>query len=254
MRNFSLITATCALPSCTGARRSNSNRDNAATANSLGGAYLRMGNAAECGRPIHPRRCVRERKCRLPFQSRKRGIHAPARFERGLERGYSGSARRALAEFRAASRLSPNDVEYARAYAETFYGVPNPDWADGRVGLETRPRPSPRTKEILLTIATRPDQLETRATRTRRAAVWPNSPTSRCDDELEAPESTGQKADRLVAPRAQFDLDFDRVEINRDRITPPRLRFLIGRLWPASSNCGNAPLIVFVWVASYQFR
>ena len=38
--------------------------------------------------------------------------------------------RHALAEFRTASRLSPNDVEYARAYAETFYAMPDPDWAE----------------------------------------------------------------------------------------------------------------------------
>jgi cytochrome c-type biogenesis protein CcmH/NrfG len=37
---------------------------------------------------------------------------------------------RALAEFREASRLSPNDLDYARAYAETFYGVPDADWSE----------------------------------------------------------------------------------------------------------------------------
>jgi len=36
--------------------------------------------------------------------------------------------RRALAEFREASRLSPRDMEYARAYAESFYGTPDADW------------------------------------------------------------------------------------------------------------------------------
>jgi cytochrome c-type biogenesis protein CcmH/NrfG len=38
--------------------------------------------------------------------------------------------RHALAEFRTASRLSPHDAEYARAYAETFYVIPDPDWAE----------------------------------------------------------------------------------------------------------------------------
>ena len=35
----------------------------------------------------------------------------------------------ALADFAAASRLAPLNPEYARAYAETFYSVPQPDWS-----------------------------------------------------------------------------------------------------------------------------
>ena len=34
----------------------------------------------------------------------------------------------ALAQFRLARDLAPGSMEYARAYAETFYGVPDPDW------------------------------------------------------------------------------------------------------------------------------
>ena len=34
----------------------------------------------------------------------------------------------ALSHFAAATRLDPLNAEYARAYAETFYSVPNPDW------------------------------------------------------------------------------------------------------------------------------
>jgi hypothetical protein len=44
--------------------------------------------------------------------------------------------RLALAEFREVSRLSPSDVEYARAYAETLYGVPNPDWWEAAAAWE----------------------------------------------------------------------------------------------------------------------
>ncbi len=39
--------------------------------------------------------------------------------------------RESLAQFRRASELAADDVEFARAYAETFYGLPNPDWAEG---------------------------------------------------------------------------------------------------------------------------
>lgn len=35
----------------------------------------------------------------------------------------------ALAHFAAAARLAPENADYARAYAETFYGAPKPDWA-----------------------------------------------------------------------------------------------------------------------------
>ena len=34
----------------------------------------------------------------------------------------------ALAHFAAASRLAPLNADYARAYAETFYSLPKPDW------------------------------------------------------------------------------------------------------------------------------
>lgn len=36
--------------------------------------------------------------------------------------------RRALSNFAEASRLAPANAEYARAYAETFYSVSDPDW------------------------------------------------------------------------------------------------------------------------------
>ncbi len=36
--------------------------------------------------------------------------------------------RGALAHFSDASRLAPKNLEYARAYAETFYAISNPDW------------------------------------------------------------------------------------------------------------------------------
>ena len=61
--------------------------------------------------------------------------------------------RRALVEFRTASRLSPNDVEYARAYAETFYGVPDPDWAEAEVAWKHVLALSPRGDFAYLQLA-----------------------------------------------------------------------------------------------------
>jgi cytochrome c-type biogenesis protein CcmH/NrfG len=43
---------------------------------------------------------------------------------------------RALFEFREASRLAPMNLEYARAYAETFYGMPNPDWEEAEIAWQ----------------------------------------------------------------------------------------------------------------------
>src|SRR6266480_1810629 len=43
---------------------------------------------------------------------------------------------RALFQFREASRLAPMNAEYARAYAETFYGMPNPDWKEAEVAWQ----------------------------------------------------------------------------------------------------------------------
>jgi cytochrome c-type biogenesis protein CcmH/NrfG len=43
---------------------------------------------------------------------------------------------RALFQFREASRLAPTEIEYARAYAETFYGMPNPDWNEAQVAWQ----------------------------------------------------------------------------------------------------------------------
>ncbi|PYX05623.1 MAG: hypothetical protein DMG88_20915 [Acidobacteria bacterium] len=43
---------------------------------------------------------------------------------------------RALFQFREASRLAPTDLEYARAYAETFYGMPNPDWEEAQIAWQ----------------------------------------------------------------------------------------------------------------------
>src|SRR5438552_17391217 len=43
---------------------------------------------------------------------------------------------RALFQFREASRLAPTDLEYARAYAETFYGMPKTDGKEAQVAWQ----------------------------------------------------------------------------------------------------------------------
>jgi Tfp pilus assembly protein PilF len=102
---------------------------NAATANSLGGAYLRMGRAAESAEQF--RRAIRLERGNAAYHFNLANVEFMLRRELSVawQIEISDLLRRALTEFREASRLSPNDAEYARAYAETFYAVPNADWS-----------------------------------------------------------------------------------------------------------------------------
>ena len=53
--------------------------------------------------------------------------------------------RHSLANFAEASRLAPLNAEYARAYAETFYNLPNPDWKAALAAWQYFAGISPRT-------------------------------------------------------------------------------------------------------------
>src|ERR1051325_9589301 len=103
---------------------------NAATANSLGGAYLRMGRAAESAEQFS--RAIELAGGNAAYHFNLANVEFMLRHE--LKAAWNVEMpevlRRALAEFRTASELSPDDLEYARAYAETFYGLPDPDWAE----------------------------------------------------------------------------------------------------------------------------
>jgi tetratricopeptide (TPR) repeat protein len=105
---------------------------NAEAASSLGGAYLRIGR-------------VREAAEQFLLAVRSESNNPDYHFDLGnvefLFRSDLTAAwkidsaellQRSLFQFREASRLAPTDVEYARAYAETFYGMPNPDWKEAQ--------------------------------------------------------------------------------------------------------------------------
>jgi tetratricopeptide (TPR) repeat protein len=104
--------------------------ENDAVANSLGGAYLRMGRAADSAEQF-------ARAIELAGENAAYHFNL-ANVEFMLRHDLSAAwrvnepdlLRRALAEFREASRFSPRDMEYARAYAESFYGMPDPDWSE----------------------------------------------------------------------------------------------------------------------------
>ena len=110
--------------------------ENAEAANSLGGAYLRIGR-------------VREAAEQFLLAVRSESDNPDYHFDLGnveflLRRDLTAAwkidsaelLRRALFQFREASRLAPTDVEYARAYAETFYGIPNPDWKEAQIAWQ----------------------------------------------------------------------------------------------------------------------
>ena len=103
---------------------------NAAIANSLGGAYLRMGKAAASAAQFA--RAIGLESDNAAYHFNLANVEFMLRHDltAAWKMEMPNLLRLALAEFREASRLSPNDVEYARAYAETFYGMPNPDWAE----------------------------------------------------------------------------------------------------------------------------
>ncbi|MGI8432694.1 MAG: hypothetical protein ACR2MW_10460 [Chthoniobacterales bacterium] len=103
---------------------------NGAIANSLGGAYLRMGRAAEsAGQFQRAVNCAGEVAA---YHYNLGNVEFVLRHDltAAWKIDDADLLRKALLEFRAASRLSPNDMEYARGYAETFYALPDPDWAE----------------------------------------------------------------------------------------------------------------------------
>ena len=110
--------------------------ENGEAANSLGGAYLRMGR-------------VRQAAEQFLLAVRSESDNPDYHFDLGnvefvLRRDLTAAwkidsaelLQRALFQFREASRLAPTDLEYARAYAETFYGIPNPDWEQAQVAWQ----------------------------------------------------------------------------------------------------------------------
>jgi Tfp pilus assembly protein PilF len=110
--------------------------DNGEAANSLGGAYLRMGRVREAARQF---------LLAVRFESDNPDYHFDLGnvefvFRRDLTAAWKIDSaellERALFQFREASRLAPTDREYARAYAETFYGMPNPDWSEAQVAWQ----------------------------------------------------------------------------------------------------------------------
>ena len=110
--------------------------DNGEAANSLGGAYLRMGRVREAAEQFLL--AVHSETDNPDYHLDLGNVEFV--FRRDLTAAWKIDSeellQRALFQFREASRLAPTDPEYARAYAETFYGMPNPDWSEAQVAWQ----------------------------------------------------------------------------------------------------------------------
>ena len=109
---------------------------NAEAANSLGGAYLKMYRFPEAAAQF---------LLAVGSESDNAAYHFDLAnveflFRRDLTAAWKIDSaellQRALFQYREASRLAPTNLEYARAYAETFYGMPKPDWEEAQIAWQ----------------------------------------------------------------------------------------------------------------------
>jgi len=109
---------------------------NAETANSLGVAYLGLGRVPDAAEQF--RLAIHSEAANSLYHFNLANVEFVLR--RDLTAAWKIDSaellQRALFEFREASRLAPMNLEYARAYAETFYGMPNPAWEDAQIAWQ----------------------------------------------------------------------------------------------------------------------
>ena len=110
--------------------------ENAEAASSLGGAYLRIGRVREAAEQFLL--AVRSESNNPDYHLDLGNVEFMFRSDLTAAWKIDSAEllQRALFQFREASRLAPMDLEYARAYAETFYGMPNPDWKEAQVAWQ----------------------------------------------------------------------------------------------------------------------
>ncbi|MGI8890592.1 MAG: hypothetical protein ACR2G0_07395 [Chthoniobacterales bacterium] len=123
--------------------------EDASIANSLGGAFLRMGRAAESAAQFE--RAVRLDGANAAYHFNLANVEFMLRHDLAAawKIDLPQILQQALAEFREASRLAPRRVEYARAYAETFYGVPGADWAEAEAAWKHVLSLSPEGRDFI---------------------------------------------------------------------------------------------------------
>ena len=110
--------------------------DNGEAANRLGGAYLREGRVREAAEQFLL--AVHSESGNPDYHFDLGNVEFV--FRRDLTAAWRIDSaellQRALFQFREASRLATTNLEYAGAYAETFYGMPNPDWEEARIAWQ----------------------------------------------------------------------------------------------------------------------
>jgi cytochrome c-type biogenesis protein CcmH/NrfG len=105
---------------------------NGEAANALGGAYLSIGHVREAAEQFLL--AVRSESDNPDYHFDLGNVEFILRHDLTTAWKIDSAEllQRALFQFREASRLAPTNLEYARAYAETFYGMPNPNWNDAQ--------------------------------------------------------------------------------------------------------------------------
>jgi len=109
---------------------------NAESANSLGGAYLGLGRVSDAAEQFLLAIHLEAANPLYHFNLANVEFVLRNDLTTAWKIDSAELLQRALFEFREASRLAPMDLEYARAYAETFYGMPNPDWKEAQVAWQ----------------------------------------------------------------------------------------------------------------------
>jgi cytochrome c-type biogenesis protein CcmH/NrfG len=109
---------------------------NGEAANSLGGAYLRMGSVREAAEQFLLAVSCESDNAAYRFDLANVEFLFRSDLTAAWKIDSAELLQRALFQYREACRLAPTDLEYARAYAETFYGMPNPDWEEARIAWQ----------------------------------------------------------------------------------------------------------------------
>src|SRR6266480_3986874 len=109
---------------------------NAETANSLGEAYLGAGRVPDAAQQFLV--AIHSEAANPLYHFNLGNVEFVLRHDLAAAWKIDSAEvlQRALFQFREASRLAPMNAEYARAYAETFYGMPNPDWKEAEVAWQ----------------------------------------------------------------------------------------------------------------------
>ena len=109
---------------------------NAESANSLGGAYLGLGRVSDAAEQFLLAIHLEAANPLYHFNLANVEFVLRNDLTAAWKIDSAELLQRALFQFREASRLAPMDLGYARAYAETFYGMPNPDWKEAQVAWQ----------------------------------------------------------------------------------------------------------------------